>query len=161
MGFSAGTGILSIALSPLTGSYCATDIEPIMPLIRKNIGLNFDGWPKLSPQQPGSNVTAQSLDWIALTSSSPAIRSKFYDKETMPVDLLLAVDCLYHPSLIPSLIETIDHLSTLDRTAVLVVSELRSEDVLRDFLEYWLKKPGCKIWRLPSRLLGKRYVVWV
>ncbi|PPQ63386.1 hypothetical protein CVT24_005651 [Panaeolus cyanescens] len=154
----AGTGLLSVALSPLVKTYLASDIEPIIPLIKKNLVLNFEGWPTLPQQKPGANVAAEALDWITLTSTSLPLRTRLYDPQVNPVDLLLAVDCLYHPSLIPPFVETIDYLTTPDRTATLVVSELRSEDVLREFLESWMQKPSWTIVRLPSRLLGKRYV---
>ena len=53
-------------------------------------------------------------------------------------DLILAVDCIYHPSLVGPLVSTINHFARPDRTIVVVVSELRAEDVLRGFLEAWL-----------------------
>lgn len=152
---------MSIALSPLVGKYTASDIQALVPLIQKNITINFEGWPTLPPQKPGANVSIEALDWIVLQSTSLALRSKLYDTQKDPIDLLLAVDCLYHPSLIPPFVETIDYLTTPDRTAVLVVSELRSEDVLREFLETWMQKSSWTIYRIPSRLLGKRYVAWV
>lgn len=43
----AGTGLLSMVLSPLVRRYTATDIGPLIPLIQKNVSLNFAGWPKL------------------------------------------------------------------------------------------------------------------
>lgn len=76
------------------------------------------------------------------------------------VDVLLVVDCIYHPSLLPSLIETIDYLTSPNHTAVLVVSELRSDQVMREFLELWLALPGWVINRICALISGP-YVVWV
>ena len=55
-----------------------------------------------------------------------------------PIDLLLVVDYIYHPSLLPALVSTIDRLAAPGRTTVLVVVELRAEDVVRQFLELWV-----------------------
>lgn len=55
------------------------------------------------------------------------------------MDLLLVVDCIYHPSLLPPLVTTIDALAVTGRTVVVVVVELRAEDVIREFLELWLQ----------------------
>ena len=76
------------------------------------------------------------------------------------MDLILAVDCIYNPSLLPALVETIDFLTTPGKTAVLVVVELRQEDVVREFLELWVAKGGWEIWRIANGFLGSRYAVW-
>ncbi|KAJ3502835.1 hypothetical protein NLJ89_g8708 [Agrocybe chaxingu] len=114
--------------------YTATDIGALIPLIQKNIALN-------SPfLKSPTNISAQELDWLTLTSTSHALRHKIYDTQANPVDLLLAVDC---------------------RTAVLVMSELRAEDVMREFLEAWLGLEGWEVWRIPNDNIGKCYVIWV
>jgi len=132
--------------------YTVTDIEPLLPLIQKNVSSNF-------PSKP--NISVQDLDWILLESTTPPQRVIIFDTVKQPIDLLLAVDCLYHPSLIPSFVSTIDYLTTPGRTAVLIVSELRAEDVLREFLETWLNKPSWQIWRIPNDNIGKHYVIWL
>jgi hypothetical protein len=159
----AGTGLLSIALSPLVQQYTATDIKPLVPLIRKNVAHNFPGWSATSPMihEKGKNISVAELDWIAVESASPSQRSKIYNPEERPIDLLLVVDCLYHPSLIPPFLATVDYLAIPERTAVLIVSELRAEDVMRDFLQGWLNIPGWEIWRVPNTDIGKNYVMWV
>uniref|UniRef100_A0A8H7XTF8 Uncharacterized protein n=1 Tax=Psilocybe cubensis TaxID=181762 RepID=A0A8H7XTF8_PSICU len=156
----AGTGLLSIALSPLVKRYTATDIGPLIHLIEKNVSLNFSGWPNI-PAGSGSNVSVEELDWIAVESSSPTQRRKIYNTVNNPVDLLLVVDCIYHPSLIPPFLATVDYLSTPGRTAVLIVSELRAEDVMREFLDKWLCMPGWEIWRIPNEEIGKHYAIFL
>ena len=91
-------------------------------------------------------VKAEALDWLALQECPPNIRRSVYSYD--PIDLLLVVDCIYHPSLLPALVETIDYLSIPDRTTVLVVVELRAEDVIREFLELWLGAGGKGIWEI-------------
>ncbi|KDR67997.1 hypothetical protein GALMADRAFT_105366 [Galerina marginata CBS 339.88] len=157
----SGTGLLSLALSPLVKHYTATDIGPLVPLIQKNVTLNFPGWPRLSSGNKGANISVEELDWMAIEAATPSQRVKIYDTEAQPIDLLLIVDCIYHPSLIPPFLTTVDYLTTPDRTAVLVVSELRAEDVMREFLEQWLSIPGWGVWRIPNDLLGKHYVIYL
>lgn len=73
------------------------------------------------------------------------------------------MDCIYHPSLLPALVETIDYLTTPGVTAVLVVVELRAEDVIREFLELWLNastKGAWEIWHVDEVMEGP-YAVWV
>jgi len=98
---------------------------------------------------------------VTLESASLSTRARIYDTEAQPIDLLLVIDCLYHPSLISPFLTTVDHLTTPERTTVLVLSELRAEDVMRDFLAAWLSKPGWEIWRIPHEQLSKRYVIWL
>ena len=152
--YSSGTGLLSIALSPLVGHYTATDIGALIPLIQKNITHNF-------PAGQTSKVSVAELDWIAIQSASPAQRTKLYDVSESPVDLILAVDCIYHPTLIPPFLATLDYLCTTGKTTAMVVSELRAADVMLEFLETWLNLPGWQVWRVPNNLLGKRYVIFV
>jgi hypothetical protein len=132
-----------------------------------------------------------------------------------PYDLILAVDCIFNESLILPFLRTIDHLSTAfapqdhreqegtkgdwsgdvnvkgsSGTVVMVVCELRSSEVMREFLGAWVdfQREGAvdhgdqtgrwNIWRVgeealspesgdqdPSKVdkgLGNgRYVVWV
>jgi hypothetical protein len=133
----------------------------LIPLIQKNVKLNFPGWPHAPLGGKGNNVVVEELDWVTLESASLSTRAKIYDTEAQPIDLLLVVDCLYHPSLISPFLTTVDHLTTPGRTTVLVLSELRAEDVMRDFLTTWLSKPGWEIWRFPHEQLSKRYVIWL
>jgi len=155
----AGTGLLSIVLSSLVHQYTVTDIPDLLPLIRKNLALNFDGWPNSNCS--GSNITAEELDWLELHGTLISIHSRLVPAPADPIDLLLAVDCIYNPSLLPALVETIDFLTTPGKTAVLVVMELRQEDVVREFLEHWIAKGGWEIRRVGSGFMGTRYAVWV
>lgn len=132
--------------------YTVTDTGPLIPLILRNVSSNYPS---------GGNISVEELDWTVLESISPSQRYKFYNPTDQPIDLLLAVDCLYHPSLIPPFIATIDHLATPGRTAVLIVSELRAEDVIREFLDAWLHTPGWEIWQIPNDGLGKQYAMWL
>ncbi|KAJ7334102.1 hypothetical protein DFH08DRAFT_298499 [Mycena albidolilacea] len=166
----SGTGLLSVALSPLVGRYTATDIGELVPLLRKNLSLNFPGWPAVSTKQgilaPGHNVSVDELNWETLHSTPPHRRSQLFPPPPSPFDIVLVVDCIYHPSLLPPLLATIDHVSTPGTTAVLVIMELRAEDVTREFLEGWLTlgRGEWEIWRIENEsMLGKDqpYVMWV
>ncbi|KAF8892122.1 putative methyltransferase-domain-containing protein [Infundibulicybe gibba] len=156
----AGTGLLGIAMAPLVRKYTITDIGPLMPLLRKNLAANFSGWPHCAPASPGSNINVQELDWQVLHATASAYRSRVFSFE--PIDILLIVDCIYHPSLLPSLVETINYLTTPGVTSVIVLVELRAEDVVREFLRLWLEDPGWKIWRFDGDCcLGNPYSMWL
>ncbi|KAJ3827241.1 putative methyltransferase-domain-containing protein [Lentinula raphanica] len=152
----SGTGILGVALSPVVRHYTCTDIHDLMPLIHKNLALNFPEWPH------GCNVSLTPLDWIELAKTPSNTRSRLFKFD--PIDLLLIVDCIYHPSLISPLLTTIDFLTTPDVTTVLVVVELRAEDVVREFLSGWLTIPGWEIWRIGNgndAITRRPYAMWV
>ena len=146
----AGTGLLAAALGPLFAQYTATDIPALVPLLQKNI------------HDAHGNVSACALDWTL-----PANRQLPDDVLREPLDLVLAVDCIYNPSLISPLLSTISQLATPNHTLALVVSELRSEDVMREFLEGWLAREldGWKLYNVNGDgegcLLGARYAMWV
>jgi len=85
----AGTGLLSIVLSSLVRQYTVTDIPDLLPLIRKNLALNFDGWPNSNWSR--SNITAEELDWLELHRTLISIRSQLVPAPADPINLLLAV----------------------------------------------------------------------
>lgn len=159
----AGTGLLSIVLSPLVQHYTATDIAELVPLIAKNLALNDiprEVPTTRTPDRTPRSVTVEALDWIVAHeawSASPHTLISYPD-----VDLLLAVDCIYHPSLLPALVDTIDHLTIPGRTTVLVMVELRAEDVIREFLQLWLAADAgsWEIWHAQEVMEGP-YAVWV
>jgi hypothetical protein len=133
-----------------------------------------------------SNIRAIPLDWVVLKDTPqtrrhlllpPSPQAKEERDETTTIDILLIVDCIYHPSLLPSLIETINYLTKPNqKTVVVVVSELRSEQVVREFLELWIDSGDAgdvggsgrvrnemrwKIYRCPLGMIVGPYVVWI
>lgn len=143
-------------------------------------------------------VTIEEIDWLQVetvwekTRSSHLHRANHGDdqsgqnlKRSSHYDLILAVDCLYNESLTLPLIRTIDHFSHAgdeedpsssssskksSPTLVLIVSELRSDEVLTGFLRDWLELvPAWNIFRVSDEALrqdlnlnisGPNYVVW-
>ena len=88
----AGTGIVSIAASVLgAGKSVATDIETCVPFIRQNIGLNVHS----------VNCSALGLDW---TSDKSSVRDVSFD-------WILCADCVYEPSSVTALIDTIETIA--------------------------------------------------
>jgi predicted nicotinamide N-methyase len=129
-----------------------TDVPELIPLIKKNVSTNV-------PDRTASNILAQDLDWIALQSTPLSLRPKAFPFED--VDVLLAVDCIYNSSLVRPLVDTMRYLTIPGKTTVVVVVELRAEDVVRDFLEAWLRNdPRWQIWSLGERRLGSAYALW-
>ena len=130
-----------------------TDIPELVPLIKKNLSMNI-------PSSSTSKIVAQDLDWITLQSTPPALRAKAFAFGV--VDLLLVVDCVYHPSLVSPLVDTMRYLTTPGKTTVVVAVELRAEDVVREFLEMWLQSdPRWQIWSVGEERLSSAYALWI
>ena len=127
-----------------------------------------------------NNITVAALDWMQLyqTTSVSARRNLFrftnnsLDEESSSAiprlfpDIIFVVDCIFNPALIPPLVETINHFSVGGHTKVVVAVELRSEDVIRDFLELWIGKGGWEVWRLGDYPIGEgrldvSFAVWI
>ncbi|KAG9050666.1 hypothetical protein FS837_003393 [Tulasnella sp. UAMH 9824] len=152
----AGIGLLACALGPLTGHYTVTDIEALVPLLRKNVSRSVPS----SSGQP-ARVEVTDFDWVALQNAPKSRRSAVFDvEEHGPFDLVLCCDCIYNTELVPPLVEAINYATTSSGTVVLVVAELREEDVLREFLATWLESGSWEIWRLSERYLGVRTIAW-
>jgi len=100
-----------------------------------------------------NTVTVAALDWTL-----PALRQ--IDVHADPPDMLLVVDCIYHPTLVRPLLATMTALAAPRHTLALVVAELRAEDVLREFLEGWIVL-GWRVWSVGEGLLGPRWGMWV
>lgn len=167
----SGTGLLGIALSPLFRTYTVTDIAPLLPLVQKNIVLNV-GREGAQPASKGTNLSVEELDWATLSSLPPGrLRKRYCPIPSVDTnstsgtdgiwDVVLLVDCIYHPSLLPPLVETIEAVSTPQRTWVFVVVELRQEDVVREFLNLWLSS-GARNWNVTriEGILDTNYAVW-
>jgi len=141
----AGTGLLALALSPLVRKYTATDIPALLPLLRKNV--------LPEPPTTATAVTVAALDWTL-----PALRQ--IDVRADPPDVLLVVDCIYHPTLVRPLLTTMTALAAPRHTVALVLAELRAEDVLRDFLDGWIEL-GWRVWSVAEVFLGPRWGMWI
>lgn len=168
----AGTGTLSVLLSPLVTTWTATDIFPLLALISKNVKRNAEylSSTSTSARQVTANVMIQELDWMwsskqTLRAFPPSSREE--DPTATSYDLLLAADCLFNEALVRPFVNV---LNTIDAKVVVVVCELRSEDVLRLFLEEWLASGDWEVWRAckDSKECGKevpllesKLVVWV
>ncbi|KAI0644463.1 putative methyltransferase-domain-containing protein [Trametes meyenii] len=162
----AGTGLLAVVLAPFARHYTVTDIEDLVPLIRKNVSRNRPQPPVSrpggkAPLPPTPSITVTALDWVEIRTAAPSLKRKLVPEEAG--DLLLVVDCIYHPSLIPPLLSTIDYLTVPEKTTVLVVVELRAEDVVREFLQGWLDLSPAREWEIwsVSGLLVGPYAIWV
>jgi protein N-lysine methyltransferase METTL21D len=177
-------------LSPYVTQYTVTDIPELVPLIQKNVRLNYpktsSGNTRMKPElaEQGSNISVQPLNWLVLNAtpahqrhrviSFPCSSAGTSTAASGHPDMILVVDCIYHPSLLPALVSTLCHLTSPPSTdtpgnvshnnnptpAVVVVVELRSAEVIRDFLTLWLESGPWEIWRV-NGVLGKPYAVWV
>ncbi|KAL5531685.1 hypothetical protein ACEPAG_4562 [Sanghuangporus baumii] len=212
----AGTGLLSLVFAPWVHHYTATDLDYLVPLIRKNITTNLlvvqqafrdttnskkcptpssssSSSSKISKRATGfrrsedsSNirrnesffdpiqVSVEPLDWLELhrhrhrasprygsggadtTSLTGRSNTAFRLAHADPPELIVIADCVYNPALIPGLLSAVEHYAAPARTCVLVAVELRSADVVREFLESWAGLGGWEIWRVGRTAIGSR-----
>jgi len=148
--FGAGTGLLALVLSHWTNRFTATDLDYLVPLIQKNINHNFTSTAgALTRYLPDSRrenksaerLTVECLNWFDIHDAPLSFRAKSFPTNLPTAgvaDIILAIDCVYNPSLLPPLVTVLNHYTVTDRTRVIVAVELRSEDVLREFLELWI-----------------------
>lgn len=113
-----------------------------------------------------SNITVDALDWVHLQSTPSHSRPSIFPlAHTAPADIILAVDCIYNPSLLPALVATFDYFAVPGRTRAIVVMELRAEDVVRDFLTLWLGNGKWEVWRVggdgENGWMDIGYTMWV
>ncbi|KAG9023264.1 hypothetical protein FRB95_013337 [Tulasnella sp. JGI-2019a] len=151
----AGIGLLACILTPFVGHYTVTDMDALIPLIRKNVNRTLSA-------ADARKTLVTPLDWVLLHETPPARRGAVFDlRLDGQFDLIICCDCIYNTSLVPALVTTINYCTCSGNTAVLVVVELREEDVLRLFLEAWLSSGPWRVWKLPGELLDSRTVGWV
>lgn len=170
----AGTGLLGLIVAPHVKSYMCTDLRDLIPLINKNVSLNRSLVPNLEER-----LTIGALDWNDVHKCPAPSRQRVFShvsdeaKDTMEsstdpssgFDLILAVDCVYNPSLIPPLLTTINQFATPRKSTAMIVMELRDEDVVREFLTQWMATAGWEIYRVGNddrlSILDERFVIWI
>ncbi|KDN52386.1 hypothetical protein K437DRAFT_18144 [Tilletiaria anomala UBC 951] len=178
----AGTGVLSAILHSSTifkagqgtVTWVATDQEALLLLLRKNINFVCDASLQTSPQ-------AMALDWtqvrdaVQLTKRQPsALRTVLRDihapfgKHSLqddlpfrPADIVVAVDCIFNPSLFPAFLDTLTALCHPEFTVVFVLVELREQAMMHDFLSAWVEhrhptqeSAQWAIWSIEGSALG-------
>jgi len=154
MEFGAGVGLLPIALAPLVQSYTATDLPTELPLIRKNLSLNVSSW------ESNKKIFVEPCDWIQLHSTPAHSRGRYHTTD-QEMDLILAVDCIFNPALINPLVSTLTHYAIPQKTVVMVMIELRSHEVVEEFVKAWLQSANWEIQRVGGGLLHPRYALWL
>lgn len=117
-------------------------------------------------------VVVEELDWIALSELNEERRKRYFPLPEAP-DVILAVDCVYNPSLLKPFLATVSYLShpispgledPQKLPMALVMSELRDPEVMREFLALWLELDGgdWEVWRVGEGVVkGTRCVLWV
>jgi len=150
----AGTGLLPILLTPLVRCYTVTDIEAELQLIRKNLTHNLSSWER------EGKISVEPCDWLQLHSMPAHSRTRYFTTDSA-VDLILVVDCIFNPALIAPLVSSLVHYATPNKTLVMVMMELRSHEVVQEFLSAWLSSATWEIWRVCGSLLHSRYALWV
>ncbi|GAA5894204.1 hypothetical protein JCM5296_004684 [Sporobolomyces johnsonii] len=168
-----------------TGKWIFTDQLSNLPLVLRNLRANGirDAQIGDKPSQPFEVVEldwlVESAEWLksprplySTFSSSEPSHARTQGPLAAAPSLILAIDCIYNPSLSAPLAHTILRHSGPE-TVVLVASELRDEEPLEVFLRVWMEEGGGKGWRfarlgwageeerMAGRLAEAQYVVWV
>lgn len=112
------------------------------------------------------NVSVEALDWCELLLSPTASReSRFRLAHADPPDAILAADCVYNPALIPAFVNALSHYARPGRTVAVVAVELRSSEVVQEFLAAWIGDGCWEVWRLEDEegdgWLGPDFAIWV
>jgi protein N-lysine methyltransferase METTL21D len=141
-------------IAPLVRHYLVTDLEAELPLIRKNLTLNVPSW------EDDKKIVVEACDWVQLYSMRNHSRERYYST-TSEIDLLLAVDCIFNPALVQPLVSALNHYTSRNKTLVMIMMELRSHEVVQEFLSAWISSATWEIWRIGGELLNPRYVLWV
>jgi protein N-lysine methyltransferase METTL21D len=135
--------------------YTATDLSELLPLITKNMSLNASNGLR-------DNTRITELNWLNLP---PAPRLPMPPDTGLGgcpgYDLILALDTIYHPALLPAFVNTLDALAIPGQTAALVGVELRAEEVAREFLDRWCHLEGWTVSRLGEDEWSLPFVFWL
>ncbi|KAA1075308.1 hypothetical protein PGT21_033498 [Puccinia graminis f. sp. tritici] len=182
----AGTGSLGILCAGMfppesRASWTVSDQFDLLAIIARNFSHNQIGFSTSGPrgsdrEESGVRFSVEEIDWVEVEKqwlkTQDIHQPRVQGNETKAdrrarYDLILAVDCLYNESLILPLLRTIDHLASVESdgccsrtgpTLVIVLSELRSSEVVESFVRHWLALgPTWSIFRLPSSLLHRPY----
>jgi hypothetical protein len=156
--------VLACTLGPVVRTYIQSDIPAIVKLAEKNVSANLPG---VVGKKRGGVVHTIPLDWERDdVATQPVLKAL-----GAPLDWVVACDCVYNEALVPPLVETLASACRMNRdgvegkTMVLVAHELRSPDVMEEFLETFME--AFTVWRVPDRLLsnelreGNGYVLHV
>lgn len=116
----SGTGVLAVLLHRLVARWTASDQFDNLKLIQRNVRLN-------DIESGVGRVEVEEIDWIACEREMDANKVV---SEADHYDLVLAVDCIYNEALSRPLARTLTRYTMPEKTACLVVAELRSSDVV-------------------------------
>lgn len=151
----SGCGLLGIAISDYIKLMMLTDQPSILPHLWKNVKKN----------DKSQRVTVTELVWGSREGIDKDIIKHNWD-------YIIASDCIFNESLNILLVETLEKLcvgrnTNQNKTVVIISLELRSDNVLQNFLEEMLKK-NFVIWRLPNSMYGPEfekgfvvYIAWI
>ena len=170
----AGTGILPCttghALTNLDTTWQATDQGDLLTLLQKNVR-----------QLASDRVVATEIDWLTV---SRALRQAYRHptpyasllrnirseqsgnagESDVPYDLIIAVDCIFNPSLFTPFLDSLWACCTVSHTIAFVLVELREQEMMREFMQTWLEHTASlqgtasgsvwQIWSIESSALG-------
>ncbi|KAK9474032.1 uncharacterized protein V1510DRAFT_413421 [Dipodascopsis tothii] len=154
---AGSAGVLGglLALGSRGGTYVATDVGVLLPLLRRNLAAvleqlqNAIGAPAYVSDTVGGGgtdgvrVEAVELDWEAPGDSDAAAFG--------PWDVVVAADTVYNDFLVEPLVRTLRRLAS-PSTHVVLAMQLRTHDVVEAFLSEALDA-GFALYNVPADLL--------
>ncbi|RMZ77012.1 hypothetical protein DV738_g4552, partial [Chaetothyriales sp. CBS 135597] len=164
------SGLIGIVMAPLVSTYILTDQAYVMKTLRSNVDANVSeslARPRRSTAQKARAPPQPKLiplDWETDDASTL--------KHELPhgryIDLVVVCDCVYNEYLIQPLVRTLVDvcglaMATEKATFVLIAQQLRSAEVLEQFLDTLMLH--FVVWRVPEEHLpatlqpGSGYVV--
>ncbi|CAG9466631.1 unnamed protein product [Pedinophyceae sp. YPF-701] len=143
----AGMGLGGMALAMLGADVVLTDVEDVLPLLRRNVAVNLQAGEHAGvlagrdPQWSGKVGQAEvaRLDWTTWQQDIPPL--------SPPFDIVLAADCVYHEDLVVDLFHTVEALCG-PRSVFVSSQEFRSQAVHDAFMAAFAR--GFSIRKVPA-----------
>lgn len=120
----AGTGLAGIALALYGANVTFTDIQSVLPLLKKNVEDNILKSTTCQSNIVGS-VDIKELDW-----SNEATYTQFKP----PYDYIIAADCVYGEAAVKPFLRTVLQMAN-KKTVVLIANEMRCQTVHSMFMD--------------------------
>ncbi|XP_066152904.1 protein N-lysine methyltransferase METTL21D-like [Euwallacea fornicatus] len=115
----SGVGCVGLTIACLGSNSLLTDLEEVLPLLKRNIEANRD-----KIRLNNGSATAVCLNWGETTFQGA------------PPDLILMADCVYYKESIDKLVDTLKNLSG-SNTKVLMSHEIRESQQQQDYWNYF------------------------
>jgi predicted nicotinamide N-methyase len=144
----AGTGLAGIALALYGANVTFTDIQSVLPLLKKNVEDNI--LKSTAASAAGQSNIVGSVDIKELDWSNEATYTQFKP----PYDYIIAADCVYGEAAVEPFLRTVLQMAN-KKTVVLIANEMRCQTVHSMFMDMFSEFFTVK--KLPVSQLHSEY----